>query len=409
MVVNKLDRVLPKSEWEIVVVEPSLVHLYQPGLLFLPFGRYESADLVKPNQPLLPAGVSLIRAEVERVDTEASQVVLVGQDPIGYDQLVIATGTIPRPHMTPGLDGSQMGKTVHEFYTLEGAVALGRALSEWEGGRLVVHIVELPIKCPVAPLEFAFLADDHFRRRGMRDKVEITYVTPLSGAFTKPIAAHLLGDLLEDRGIGLEPDFYVERVDNGALVSYDERSISFDLLVTVPLNMGADFVAKSNLGDELNHVKVDPGTFLANDLLNVFAIGDAAALPTSKAGSVAHFAVDVFVENFLNHIAGRPMARRFDGHTNCFVETGYGKALLIDFNYTTEPLPGSYPLPVFGPLRLLKETRINHLGKLAFKPIYWHMLLPGRRLPVPTEMSMSGKGVTPEKPNLAKSETEEKV
>ncbi|HKY46456.1 MAG TPA: FAD/NAD(P)-binding oxidoreductase [Acidimicrobiia bacterium] len=409
IVVNKLDRVLPKSEWEIVVVEPSLVHLYQPGLLFLPFGRYEQADLVKPNQPLLPSGVSLIRAEVERVDTEVGQVLLLGHDPVEYDQLVIATGTAPRPDMTPGLDGPQMGKTVHEFYTLEGAVALRQALSQWEGGRLVVHIVELPIKCPVAPLEFAFLADDHFRQRGMRDRVEITYVTPLSGAFTKPIASQQLGGLLDRRGIDLEPDFYVERVDEGALVSFDERSIPFDLLVTVPLNMGADFVARSNLGDELNHVKVDPGTFLANGLSNVFAIGDAAALPTSKAGSVAHFSVDVFVENFLEHIAGRPMERRFDGHANCFVETGNGKALLIDFNYTTEPLPGSYPLPVFGPLRLLKETRINHLGKLAFRPIYWHVLLPGRRLPVPIEMSMTGKDAVPDDPDLTVSKTEEKV
>jgi sulfide:quinone oxidoreductase len=141
----------------------------------------------------------------------------------------------------------------------------------------------------------------------------------------------------------------------------------------------------------------------------VFAIGDAAALPTSKAGSVAHFSVDVFVENFLEHIAGRPMERRFDGHANCFVETGNGKALLIDFNYTTEPLPGSYPLPVFGPLRLLKETRINHLGKLAFRPIYWHLLLPGRRLPVPIEMSMTGKDAASEDLDLTVSKTEEKV
>jgi sulfide:quinone oxidoreductase len=143
----------------------------------------------------------------------------------------------------------------------------------------------------------------------------------------------------------------------------------------------------------LNHVKVDPGTFLAEGCHNVFALGDAAALPISKAGSVAHFAVDVFVENFLHHIDGRPMLRKFDGHANCFVESGAGKALLIDFNYDTEPLPGRYPLPVIGPLSLLKETTLNHLGKLAFKPIYWHMLLPGRRLPVPTAMSMAGKQV----------------
>lgn len=391
MVVNKLRPLLSLEEWEITVVEPARLHLYQPGLLFVPFGRYEPADLLKPMQTLLPAGVRLITEEVERVDVEASVVELRSGETIPYDQLVIATGTHPRPDMTPGMTGPQFGKTVHEFYTLDGASALRRTLSDWKGGRLVVHITELPIKCPVAPLEFAFLADDYFRRLGIRDRVELIYATPLSGAFTKPIASERLGNMLEKRGIRVEPDFYVERIDEGAIISYDERSIPFDLLVSVPLNMGADFVAKSGLGDELNHVKVDPGTFLAEGLQNVFALGDAAALPISKAGSVAHFAVDVFVENFLDHIAGRPMERKFDGHANCFVESGAGRALLIDFNYDTEPLPGTYPLPVIGPLSLLKETRLNHLGKLAFKPIYWHMLLPGRRLPVPTAMSMAGK------------------
>ena len=393
MLVNKLRPLLPSQEWEITVVEPARLHLYQPGLLFVPFGRYEADDLLKPTLPLLPAGVTLVDEEVERIDIEGNHVELKSGSTIPYDQLVIATGTRPRPDMTPGMTGSQFGRTVHEFYTLEGAQALRQALQSWDGGRLVVHITDLPIKCPVAPLEFAFLADDHFRRLGIRDRVELTYATPLSGAFTKPIASERLGSMLEERQITVEPDFYVERIDQGAIVSYDERSIPFDLLVTVPLNMGADFVARSGLGDELNHVRVNPHTFLANGCQNVFALGDAAALPTSKAGSVVHFAVDVFVENFLDHIAGRPMERNFDGHTNCFVESGAGKALLIDFNYDTEPLTGSYPLPRFGPLRLLKETRLNHLGKLAFKPIYWHMLLPGRRLPVPTAMSMAGKEV----------------
>lgn len=391
MVVNKLRPLLPLDQWEITVVEPARLHLYQPGLLFVPFGRYEPADLVKPSQSLLPEGVNLVPEEVERIDVNASLVVLASGTSIAYDQLVIATGTHSRPDMTPGMVGPQSGVTVHDFYTLPGALALREALADWPGGRLVVHITDLPIKCPVAPLEFAFLADDFFTKRGMRDRVEITYATPLSGAFTKPIASAYLGDMLERRGIKVEPDFYVERVDHGAIVSYDERSIPFDLLVSVPLNMGAELVARSGLGDELNHVKVDPGTFLAQGCDNVFALGDAAALPISKAGSVAHFATEVFVENFLNHIAGRPMERRFDGHANCFVESGSSKALLIDFNYDTEPLPGSYPLPVLGPLRLLKETRINHLGKLAFRPIYWNLLLRGRRLPVPTDMSMAGK------------------
>ncbi len=393
MVVNKLRPSLPMQEWEITVIEPSPFHLYQPGLLFLPFGRYQPSELLKRTRPLLPTEVSLVTEEVARIHVEDNLVELAGGERIHYDQLVVATGTHPRPDMTPGMDGALFGDTVHEFYTLPGALALREKLASWSGGRFVVHISELPIKCPVAPLEFAFLADDFFRRAGIRDRVEMTFATPLSGAFTKPIASERLGDMLDTREIRVEPDFYVERVDDGSLVSFDEREIPFDLLVTVPVNMGAEFVARSGLGDELNHVKVDSRTFLAEGSDNVFALGDAAALPISKAGSVAHFAVDVFVENFLEHISGRPMTRSFDGHANCFVESGAGKALLIDFNYQTEPLPGSYPLPGVGPFSLLEETRINHLGKLAFRPIYWHMLLPGHRLPVPNAMSMSGKEV----------------
>ncbi|MEP6856148.1 MAG: FAD/NAD(P)-binding oxidoreductase, partial [Pedococcus sp.] len=215
----------------------------------------------------------------------------------------------------------------------------------------------------------------------------------LSGAFTKPVASERLGGMLAARGIDLETDFVVDRVDPEArtLLSYDGRELPFDLLVTVPPNLGADFVARSRLGDELNLVPVDPGTFLATGHDDVFAIGDACDIPTSKAGSVAHFTIDVFVENFLEHVAGRPMTHAFDGHANCFVESGAGKALLLDFNYDTQPLPGTYPLPRLGPFHLLEETRVNHWGKLAFRWAYWNVLLPGRPLPLPSHMSMAGK------------------
>jgi sulfide:quinone oxidoreductase len=289
--------------------------------------------------------------------------------------------------------GEEWRKTVFDFYTLDGAVALRDALANWKGGRLVIHITEMPIKCPVAPLEFTFLADDYFTEKGMRDQVEIMYVTPLDGAFTKPIAARLLGGMLDERKILVESDFYVERVDNERrmLVSYDEREVPFDLLVTVPLNMGADFIGRSGLGNELNYVSVDPGTFQSTKWENIFALGDAADLPTSKAGSVAHFSVEVFAHNFLHHIHGEEMTMTFDGHANCFVEAGDGKGLLIDFNYDTEPLPGKYPIPGLGPFSLLEETGLNHLGKLAFKWIYWNALLPARPIPLPALMSMAGK------------------
>jgi sulfide:quinone oxidoreductase len=393
MAANKLRPRLGADDWTITVVDSKPEHVYQPGYLFIPFGTYEPADIVKPEAQLLTEGVDLVMGEVDIVKPDESVVVLADGRELGYDQLVIATGTHPRRDQTEGLDGDDYGVTVHDFYTLEGATRLGEVLSDWEGGRLVVNIVEMPIKCPVAPLEFVFLADAFFTERGIRDRVEMTYVTPLDGAFTKPVAAKHLGGMLDERAIALETDFMTMEVDGdrNMLVSYDEREIPYDLLVTVPVNMGADFVDRSGLGDELNHVEVDKHTFLSVDHDNIFALGDASNIPTSKAGSVAHFAVDVFVDNFLDHIAGRPMTGQFDGHANCFIESGNGKGLLIDFNYDVEPLPGKYPLPGIGPFSLLKETEANHWGKLLFKWTYWNLLLPGRELPLPAQMSMAGK------------------
>jgi sulfide:quinone oxidoreductase len=392
MVANRLRRRLP-GEWNITLVDQDNEHLYQPGLLFIPFGHSLPHDLVRPRNSLLPDGVDFVVGEVDRIDPDNQSVRLMNGLTLGYDYLVIASGTTPRPDQTTGMLGPLWRRSVFDFYTLEGAKALRAALLDFDHGRLVVHVTEMPIKCPVAPLEFAFLADAWLRDKGCRDSVELVYVTPLPGAFTKPIASEHFGHLLDERKIMVESDYLVESVDNeaSALVSYDERVVPFDLLVTVPLNMGADFVARSGLGNELNFVPVDHATFQSKAHPNIFAIGDAADLPTSKAGSVAHFSVEVFEDNFVALAHGRPTTAAFDGHANCFIESGHGKGLLIDFNYDTEPLPGTYPLPRVGPLHLLKETRANHLGKLAFKWIYWNVLLPGRPLPLPSRMSMRGK------------------
>jgi sulfide:quinone oxidoreductase len=393
MVVNKLRHRLDRGEWQIAVVDRDGEHVYQPGLLLLPFGVYRPDELVKVRERFVPDGVELVRGEIDRVDANTNRVLLTDGRELSYDYLVIASGTAPRPDQTPGMTGAEWRRSIFDFYTLDGAVALRDKLASWEGGRLVVHIVDMPIKCPVAPLEFAFLADAFFEERGLRDRVEITYVTPLEGAFTKPVASRHLGGMLAGRHIALEGDFLVDRVDPDAktLVSMDEREVPFDLLVTIPLNTGADYIARSGLGDELNYVPVDKHTLLSTNYDNIFAVGDASNIPASKAGSVAHFSVELFADNFVEHVAGRPMTRAFDGHANCFIESGHGKGLLIDFNYDTEPLPGRYPVPGVGPFRLLEESRVNHWGKLGFRWAYWHLLLRGRPMPVPALMSMAGK------------------
>jgi sulfide:quinone oxidoreductase len=391
MAVNKLHPHLGDG-WKVTMVDQQQTHYYQPGYLFLPFGTYTPDDVVKPTKKFIPQGVELLTAAIDKVDAEANTVLLEDGTELPYDYLIIATGTTPRPEETPGMEEG-LGENVHEFYTFEGATTLGEKLKTWEGGKLVVHVTEMPIKCPVAPLEFTFLADSFFDEKGMRDKVDITYVTPLEGAFTKPVASKHLGGMLEDRSINLEPDFMIESVDaeEGKIVSFDEREIPFDVLVTVPVNMGADYIARSGLGDDLNYVPVDEHTLLSKKHDNIFVLGDASDIPASKAGSVAHFAVDLFEKNFINHVNGLPMTESFDGHANCFIESGHGKGLLIDFNYDTEPLPGKYPLPGVGPFSLLKETEMNHWGKLMFRWMYWNILLPGKELPLPALMSMAGK------------------
>jgi sulfide:quinone oxidoreductase len=398
LVANRLRKALDEDTASITVVDRDDRHVYQPGLLFVPFGLTDLDQIVRPRRRQLHRGIDFVEAEVDHVSLDDDEVCLADGTVLGYDVLVVASGARLQPEETEGLTGPGWNERVFTFYEPDGAVALGAALERFEGGRLVVNLVDMPIKCPVAPLEFAFLADWFLQERGVRSATELTFVTPLDSAFTKPVAAQHLSALLEEKGVRMETEFAAGEVDGegGRLVSYDEREVPFDLLVTIPLHGGAEYVGRSpGLGDDLGFVPTDLHTLQSAAKENVFALGDATSLPTSKAGSVTHFEGDVLVANVLHHLADEPLEGGFDGHANCFIETGFGKALLIDFNYETEPLPGRFPTAA-GPLPLLRESRLNHLGKLMFQWVYWHMLLPGREMPgIPTTMRMTGKQPAP--------------
>jgi sulfide:quinone oxidoreductase len=383
---------------QITVVDRDDSHLYQPGLLFIPFGMEQPEGILRSRRRQLHSGIDFRLGEVQSVQTAKNAVTLTDGSELTYDVLVIASGATLLLDETEGLTGDGWGERIFTFYTLDGAVALRDALARFQRGRLVVNLVDMPIKCPVAPLEFCFLADWYLRRRGVRDAVDITYVTPLDAAFTKPVAASRLGSILAEKGIGLEAEFATGRVDGagGRLISWDEREVGFDMLVTVPLHGGAPYVAASpGLGDELGFVPTDPNTLQTKAAPNVFAIGDATNLPNSKAGSTTHFEGDTLATNIQRFLDDKPLEGSYDGHVNCFIESGFHKALLIDFNYHQEPVPGRYPEPHIGPLPLLKPSHLNHLGKLAFQPLYWHVLLPGHDIPgISTAMSPAGKDLT---------------
>jgi sulfide:quinone oxidoreductase len=393
MMANRLVRALPESRVHVTVIDRDDLHVYQPGLLFLPFDQYRPEDLVRPRARLLDSRVELHLGEIDRVAPAENEVILRGGARFGYDVLIVATGSRILPEQTPGLTEAGWKETAFDFYTLEGALALRDALDRFQGGRLVVNVVEMPIKCPVAPLEFLFLAEAFFTKKGMRDKVEIVYATPLEGAFTKPRAAAAFGDMLSQRRIEVLGDFAAAKVDGArrVLSAYDGRETGYDLLVTVPIHGGSEVMTRSGMGDASAWLAVDKHTLQSPAFANVFALGDATSLPSSKAGAVAHFQSEVLIENVLRFLGDRPLLPDFDGHTNCFIETGYGKAMLIDFNYETEPLPGRFPLPGVGPFTLLEESATNHWGKLAFKWIYWNVLLAGKDLPLDHRMVLAGK------------------
>lgn len=393
MLVNKLVRTHPMKECEITVVDKNTIHYYQPGLLFIPFGIYSDQMVQRPLRDYLPAGVRFVQSGVDRIEPEHNRVRLENGSSLEYDCLVIATGSRIVPSENEGLHGPGWQRDIFDFYTLEGAVALHRHLRYWEGGKLAVNIAEMPIKCPVAPLEFVFLADWWFTEQGMRDRVEIELVTPLSGAFTRPISSRYLGDIVQRKNIRILPDFQLSAVDpeKRTLTSYDGRSTKYDLLVSIPTNMGSAVIERSGLGDEFHFVPTHHHTLQSKAHENIFVMGDATDLPSSKAGSVAHFQVETMARNLVRYMDGKELYPGFDGHANCFIESGFGKGILIDFNYDTEPLPGKFPVPGVGPFSLLEETRMNHWGKMTFRWVYWNLLMRGAELPLEPQMQMAGK------------------
>ena len=304
---NRLRRRFTADEAELHVVDRDDRHVYQPGLLFVPFGLADPDEIVRPRRRQLHGGIEFHESDVESVELDSDRVRLADGTVLPYDALVVATGARLMPEETEGLTGDGWLERVFTFYDLEGAVALREALARFDGGRLVVNIADMPIKCPVAPIEFTFLADWFLRERGVRARTELVLSTPLDACFTKPIASKHLTHLLAEKDVELVTEFSAGEVDGvgGKLVSYDGREIPFDLLVTVPLHGGAAYVGRTpGLGDALDFVSTDPHTLQAAAKENVFALGDAADIPTSKAGSVTHF------EGELLDDQRRPLPRR---------------------------------------------------------------------------------------------------
>ncbi|MCW8797105.1 MAG: NAD(P)/FAD-dependent oxidoreductase [Chlorobium sp.] len=389
---NNLRRHLPE-EWEITVIDRDDKHIYQPGMLFVPFDIQKSSTLTRSRKKYILPGINFVIDEITHIDPEKREVKTKNHS-FSYDFLVISTGCKIVPEENDGLMDA-WGKNAFTFYSIEGADLLRQKLKEFDGGKLVLNIAELPFKCPVAPIEFVFLADWYFKKRGIRNKVEIELVTPLTGAFTKPKASAVFGESAREKNISITPKFELNEVNGKEkyIESIQGDKIPYDMLVIIPTTIGDEVISKSGMDDGIGYVPTNINTLQALKHERVYVIGDATNVPTSKAGSVAHYEADVVVFNIMSEIHGTKPEEIFDGHSTCFIVYSKGTSSLIDFNYKIEPLPGKFPLPHMGPFSLLKETKANWYGKLGFEWLYWNVLLAGKHLGMPPTLVMAGKEV----------------
>ena len=392
IVANNLRRHLPK-DWEITLIDRDDRHIYQPGMLFVPFGLQKANTLVRSRKKYILPDINFVIDEITHIDPDKKEVKTKSHK-FSYDFLVISTGCKIVPEENDGLMDA-WGKNAFSFYTIEAAEMLHKKLKEFDGGKLVMNIAELPFKCPVAPIEFVFLADWYFKNRGIRNKTEIELVTPLPGAFTKPKASAVFIESAKSTNIKITTSFELNAVNGQEkyIESVKGDKVSFDTLVIVPSTIGDKVISDSGMDDGIGYVPTHHNTLKALKHDGIYVIGDATNVPTSKAGSVAHYEADVVVFNIMSEIHGVKPEEIYDGHSTCFIVYSKGTSSLIDFNYKIEPLHGKFPAPKFGPFSLLKETKMNWYGKLGFEWLYWNVLLAGRHLGAPPTLVMAGKEV----------------
>ncbi|MFW5965854.1 MAG: NAD(P)/FAD-dependent oxidoreductase [Halodesulfurarchaeum sp.] len=351
---KRLEREVSAGEVEITLVSDSPKHIYKPTFFYVPFGEKEPEDAERPLADLVNRRVNLIYDRVELIDTDAKTLDLQRSGSYGYDYLTVATGAKPDLEATPGFgDGD-----AHHFYDGEAANSLRRALADFDAGALVLSVMGTPHVCPAAPVEFTMLADAEFRKRGIRDDVTITYTYPLPRLHSVRPVAEWTEPRYTEREVSTKAPFNPETVDaeEGVIHSLEDTSVEYDLLVGIPEFKAADLIAESGLGEEW--MEVDKHTLESDHAEDVWGLGDVTNVPTSKAGSVAHYAAGTVVDRIASVVRGHEPRSRFDGDTICFLEAGLEEGSHISFDYESEPV-------------VRDQTEFIHWAKFAYNEMYW--------------------------------------
>jgi sulfide:quinone oxidoreductase len=366
LLVKRLRPRLKSGEVTITVVDQTGDHVYQPGFMYIAMGGERAANLQRPERGLLDPRVTLVVGEVTKVDERGRTIHLSDGQRLGYDYLVLATGS----RIVPETIDYFVSEAYH-FYTAEAASRLRSALDAFDGGRIVIGIAGMPYKCPPAPLEVAFLIESELRERGLRENSDLHFCSPIGRAFTIETVSEMATPILESRGIELHTFFNVEAIDpiRKVVQSLEGEELPYDLLILVPPHKGAQFLIDSGLAPAPGGwLPTNRATLQVGGRQEVFALGDATDLPLSKAGSTAHFEAPVVVERIVAAVEGRQVdPRRGDylGKVMCFFEIGDGKGTVLQFDYEHPPKPP-------------KPNQLWHLGKIVFNKTYWHTVPKGR-------------------------------
>ncbi len=380
LIARKLKRQIAAGEARVTVVDETGNHAYQPGYMYIAMGQERAEKLVRPERKLLDDNVDLVVDTIERIDPAAQSVQLASGKHLQYGQLVIATGSRIMPQEIEHFDTE-----AHHFYTAEASARLRKALDAFTGGKIVIGIAGIPYKCPPAPLEVAFLIESELRERGLRDKTELTFLSPINRAFTIESVSDMATPIFEEKGIRLELLAGVSEIDAERKVvitdAFEEHP--YDLLICVPPHRGAQTVIDSGLAPKSGWLPTDRTTLQVKTVAkpapgqadadiprfaNIFALGDTTDLPLSKAGSTAHFEAPIVAERVAAAVLGRKPSgkhKSYTGKVMCFFEVGDGKGTLLQFDYEHPPKPP-------------KPNQLWHLGKIVFNKTYWHTVPRGR-------------------------------
>ncbi|MDA0988484.1 MAG: FAD/NAD(P)-binding oxidoreductase [Chloroflexi bacterium] len=362
VVANQLRKRL-SGEHQVIVVERNPRHYFAPSYVWLAMGWRKQETISRELSRLLSRGVQLIQGEISRIDIGEKRI-FVGEDEVRYDYMVMALGAELTPPSIPGLP-----EAAYSFYEVSEAQRLRDALASFDGGRVALVVAGLPYKCPAAPYEGVLLADYLFRKKGIRDNVQMEMFVPEPAPMpvAGPAAGQMIHELLQGREIGYHPRHRLKTVDPAKkqVTFEDDATAEYDMLITIPPHRCPEVVASSGLTNESGWVPVDQRT-LQTSAEGVYALGDmttitlASGMPLPKAGVFAHGEAHVVARNIAADIAGIPGSARhtFNGDGACFLETGFGKAAYATGNFYAEPNAD---------IKLRKPSFRWHWGKILFE------------------------------------------